>query len=155
MLNSLQPFHVSPFPDNWIWFLESSNLFLCKSLFTYLAHSPSTLNEPISGVLWKTGIPSKIKVFACTVSLVRRGTNDLFQTWDLKCHFPWCFVCFKAAETCNRLYLHCEVEWRLWFTLVLTLLVIVGLFSPPSNASFLASAREVRRRRMFNCCGRC
>ena len=49
--------------DKWVWELESSGLFTCKSLFKYLIDKPAYTPFNFHHFIWKTAILNKVKSF--------------------------------------------------------------------------------------------
>ncbi|KAM7477856.1 hypothetical protein LguiA_026069 [Lonicera macranthoides] len=80
LLNSIDTIRFNhEVSDKRIWVGQSSGEFSCKSFFDILSYPSSNLIFPQFSIIWKGGIPTKIKLFAGLASLGKVSTCDLVQ----------------------------------------------------------------------------
>ena len=102
--------------DKRLWVGEKSGSFSCKSFFELLI---DFLNDDIfvpHKLIWKTGIPPKVKVFTWLASWKRVNTCDLLQIRRpyVALSPSWCILCKNENESIDHLLLHCRFAQFIW-----------------------------------------
>ena len=102
--------------DSRIWKLDTSGGFSSKSAFLALHHDLGIQDFQYYELIWKSGIPSRIKFFAWSLSLERINTLDVLQSKrSSQCLSPnWCVMCRQDQESISHLFLHCDYARSLW-----------------------------------------
>ena len=102
--------------DTRIWQPDNSGGFSSRSAFWVLRRDDEIQDFRYYKIIWKSTIPSRIKVFAWSLSLKRINTYDVLQRKrSYHCLSPnWCVMCRQDQETISHLFLHCGFARSLW-----------------------------------------
>lgn len=135
LLNMLDLIHMTSQLDNWLWILEASSLFTCKSLYSYLINNPSVTQCHFANAFRNARVLSKVKIFSGTAINQRLNINDLLQI--CRSHRALspdvCVMCFRDFETHSHFFLHSTMSWKTWTDIISFSLYWVA---PPTGVSF-------------------
>ncbi|KAM7504425.1 hypothetical protein LguiB_003329 [Lonicera macranthoides] len=115
--------------DKRVWVGHYSGEFSCKSFFEILLQSPPVPLFPQSCFIWKSGVPSKIKVFAWLASLAKVNTCDMIQSRRPFMYLSpsWCILCKQAIQNVDHILLHCSFVNDVWVR-IFYMFGLVGCF---------------------------
>lgn len=102
--------------------LEGSESFTCKSIFRRLCVKEDDRPFPPFSLIWKSLVPSKVKMFLWTLARIRVSKNKVLQQKQRQPHLfispDWCIFCKKSNETLDHSFLHCDFVTFLWSQLL-------------------------------------
>ncbi|KAM7461588.1 hypothetical protein LguiA_029716 [Lonicera macranthoides] len=100
----------------WVWKAHIFGVFSCKSFLESLLDSTEELKFPHFDFIWKSSLPTKIKIFNWLAVLGK--INTLVRLQNRRPHLSispsCCVLCQKAGESADHLLLHCELSSRIW-----------------------------------------
>ncbi|EXB36980.1 hypothetical protein L484_018358 [Morus notabilis] len=102
--------------DRWVWDLEGSGIFSCKSLFNSLVDNQSFPPFPFYYFVWKISVPTKILGFwLVTFTLEIEYARYVAKEEAFPLYFSgWCMLCRNENETSDHLFLHCSFALKIW-----------------------------------------
>ena len=102
--------------DTRIWLPENSGGFSSKSALVALHREHGIQDFLFHKFIWRSGIPTRIKVFAWSLSLERINTYEVLQRKrKFQCLSPsLCVMCKQNQESIPHLFLHCGYATSLW-----------------------------------------
>ena len=107
---------ISSKKDSRRWKLEASGSFSCKSFRNFIINDGSVLSFAPANLIWKSKVPTKIKILGWLVAHGRLNTCEMLQRRRPFCCFSphWCVLCKRNGENANHIFLQCEVASSLW-----------------------------------------
>ena len=107
---------IADLADTRTWLPDNSGSFSSKLAFRVIQGDHGIQDFQFYKDIWKSGIPSRIKFFAWTLSLGKINTHDILQRKRaFQCLSPsWCVMCKQHQETIPHLFLHCDFAMILW-----------------------------------------
>ena len=96
--------------DKRIWVGDMSGFFDCKSFFDLLIDSSDDTTFAPHNMIWKIGIPLKVRIFSWLAAWSKVNTCDLLQSKrpNLAISPSWCILCRSDNESVNHILLHCN-----------------------------------------------
>ncbi|KAM7515165.1 hypothetical protein LguiA_004748 [Lonicera macranthoides] len=110
------------------WGIRRGN-FLANPSLKFFSCPSSFSSFPQFSVIWKGGIPTKIKMFAWLASLEKVSTCDMVQVRRpfMSLSPWWCALCRRENENVDHILLHCEFVKYIW-SKALELFGLMGVF---------------------------
>ena len=71
--------------DKWVWEIEGSGLFTCKSLFKHMIDKPTYSPLKLHHFIWKISILNKVRVFSGLLILKKLKWEQ--STWSRRLYF--------------------------------------------------------------------
>lgn len=112
--------------DRWRWKLEDNESFSVKSLYHKLeGRGLGEVVRPegerrVFRHIWKVAAPSKVRAFVWKSLLDRIPTRINLEKRN--CLPPGvgsnCVRCVAVAESSSHLFLHCDLAWNIWLSLM-------------------------------------
>ena len=102
--------------DSRIWKEDGSGIFSVKSFFETIARSEEDIIFEPCNMIWKTGIPTKVRVLAWQAALRKVNTSDLLQVRRpfQQLSPSWCVMCKSSNESLGHLLIHCPFVYSIW-----------------------------------------
>ena len=102
--------------DLRIWNLDRSGGFSCKSATATIQHDDGLQDFQFHKFIWKSSIPTRIKLFAWSLCLERINTYDVLQRKrPFSCLSPtWCVLCKQDQKSILHLFIQCDYARFLW-----------------------------------------
>lgn len=105
----------------------------------------SSVQFPLHDMIWKGGIPTKVRLFAWLAVIKRVNTCDMLQARHpgMSISPSWCCLCKGAAEDIDHILLHCRFAREIWLR-IFRLFHCVGAV-PKTWADFLVIKWKFRK----------
>ncbi|KAM7507518.1 hypothetical protein LguiA_017971 [Lonicera macranthoides] len=102
--------------DSRVWVGDKSGQFTTKSFFEIITRSTVAGDFEPHDMVWKNGVPSKMKVLAWLAAHKKVSTADLLQIRRpyLQLSPLWCVMCKRSGESLDHLLLHCSFVHSIW-----------------------------------------
>ena len=102
--------------DSRIWEGDETGMFSVKSFFDTITRSVEERSFEPCDMIWKFGIPSKVRVLAWLAALRKVNTADLLQVRRpyQQLSPSWCITCKRSEENLDHLLIHCPFIHSIW-----------------------------------------
>ena len=102
--------------DKRIWEGDELGHFSCKSFFDLLINSSEEDTFVPQKIIWKVGVPLKVKKFAWLASWKKVNTCDMRQRRpNLAISPSWCILCKCDNESIDHVLIHCKFAKCIWY----------------------------------------